>query len=91
MSFTQITMPKACISCQNYTGKGFKEDEHCPFYGRWGYENQTRTQYGHCSVTKTNVFMTEICPNYVQEECVEVVEVENRPTPMQPHQISLGL
>ncbi|MER2492359.1 hypothetical protein [Catenovulum sediminis] len=92
MSLKQITMPKACCSCQNYTPKGFKEDEHCPFYDGVVYKTRkTRTRYGVCSKTKTDVFMTEICPNYKQEECIGVVEVENRPAPMQPHQVSFNL
>jgi hypothetical protein len=83
----KITMPKACISCQHFEFIGTTHDEHCPFVAAYKWEAKpTRTKYGKCSVTKTNVFITELCPSYKQELCIDVVNVPNRPAPMQPRQ-----
>jgi len=86
----KITMPKSCISCQNFKFKGTTHDEHCPFVAadQWSAK-PTRTKFGQCAVTKTNVFITELCPSYEQEPYINVVPVTNRPSPMQPHQNQL--
>ncbi len=91
----KLTLPKSCCSCQHYTPIGFKDDEHCPHTYKNGIGKETgrktRTRYGRCSKTKTEVFMTELCPNYKQEPYINVVDVTNRPAPMNPHQVSLDL
>lgn len=89
----RITFPKACCSCQHYTPIGFKDDEHCPhaYKNCLGKETgkKTRTRFGRCKLNKANVFMTEICASYKQEECINVVPVQNRPEPLETHQVKL--
>lgn len=80
-----ITMPKSCISCQNYEHKGMANDEHCPHTNRLG-EQKSRTKYGKCTAHKTEVFITEICNQYHQEELINVQVVTNRPTAKQTRQ-----
>lgn len=75
----------SCISCQNYQHKGMAHDEHCPHVNSWG-EAKTKTRYGKCMVHKTEVFITEICSLYLQEELINVVQVPVRPSPKQVRQ-----
>jgi hypothetical protein len=86
----KITLPKACISYQNFEFIGTANDEHCPFAAHYAWQQKpTRTRYGKCAVKKTNVFITELCPSYEQELFIDVVDVTNRPHPMQPQQTQL--
>lgn len=89
VSEMKITLPKACISCTNYEPKGKKEDPHTPFSERILYSKTMRVQYGQCNKHCKEVFCTEICNAYEQDELVDVVEVGNRPEPMVPHQENL--
>lgn len=81
----KIQMPKACISCVNYTGQGYKHDDQNPIPGTFG-QRATRAQYGTCSAHCKDVFCTEICGSYEADDLIDVVPVENRSEPMQPHQ-----
>jgi len=81
-----IQMPKACISCTKFEAKGKRADEHCPFKNSFTGQRGTRTQYGHCNMHSKAVYGTEICNSYEQDDLIEVVEVENRPEPLEPHQ-----
>ena len=85
-----ITMPKSCVSCQSFTYVGVAEDEHCPFpaVDDWS-PKPTRTKFGNCSTCRANVFITEICPSYEADPYIDVVEVINRPAPMEPRQNQL--
>lgn len=78
-----IQMPKACISCKHYEHVGFDQDEHCPFKSNLPKSRPTsgKTQYGQCIAHGEEVFATQICNGYMQDEGVEVVEVTNRPEP----------
>lgn len=80
-------MPKACISCQNYSHAGYDEDAHCPFEARSHWDDPpTRTQWGHCSLHATEVFATQICTSHDPEPFVTLVDVTNRPEPRVPLQ-----
>ncbi|MBW7472319.1 hypothetical protein [Marinobacter sp. F4218] len=75
----ELQMPKACISCQNYTAKGYDRDAHCPFNDKFSRKPKERTQFGLCGFHKVEVFATEICNSYQVEPFVDPVPVTNRP------------
>lgn len=85
----KIALPKACISCTSYEPKGKKEDPHTPFRESILYSQTKRVQYGQCNKHCKDVFCTEICTNYNQDDLVDVFEVDNRKKPMNPHQEKL--
>lgn len=85
----KIEMPKACISCTSYEPKGKKEDKHTPFAQTIFYSQTKRVQYGQCNKHCKDVFCTEICSGYEQDDLVDVFEVANRPEPMNQHQEKL--
>ncbi|MCV6588020.1 MAG: hypothetical protein OIF57_03165 [Marinobacterium sp.] len=84
-----ITLMRACISCQHYEYIGWDNDPHCPNQN-WGYrKGNNRLQYGKCHKNGNEVFCTEICPHYLQDEGVLITELPNRPAARQPVQQAL--
>lgn len=75
-------MPKACISCEHYQHKGYANDQHSPFISQ-------RVQYGDCSKSRAQVFATEICGTYQSIPGITLIDVTNRPAPMEPRQDAL--
>lgn len=78
----QCGMPKACISCDSYTHKGYASDKHSPFLS-------SRVQFGWCSKSGTEVFATEICNTYEAMPGITLIDVTNRPAPKEPRQEAL--
>lgn len=78
----QCGMPKACISCERYEFKGYANDEHTPF-------RSGRVPYGECSKLDSQVFATEICNTYEPMPGITLIDVTNRPAPMEPRQEAL--
>ena len=61
MKVSKVGMQKACISCQNFTCKGFAfNDQH------------KKEKYGNCSKFNKGVFATEICAKYIKEPEAEI-------------------
>lgn len=85
----QMTLPKACIACNHFDVKGYKEDKHCPYVEKYTGRAKTRTQFGRCSLHSKQVFCTEICSNFVHDSSIKVFDVENRPEPLEPHQAEM--
>lgn len=86
----KITMPKACISCNHFTGTGYKADSINPMRDQFG-GRISRSQFGSCSAHCKDVYATEICGSFEHDDLIAVVEVENRAEPMQPHQELMGV
>lgn len=61
MEISKVGMPKACISCQNFTCKGFAINS-----------DSKKAKYGSCSKLNKGVFAAEVCSNYKQEPDAEV-------------------
>lgn len=82
----EYRMPKCCISCGNYTHKGYANDEHSPFSSWENGARHNRVQYGTCAQHGTEVFATEICNTYESMPGITVVDVMNRPEPKEIRQ-----
>lgn len=87
----KIQMPKACISCNHYTGTGFANDDLSPVRDMDSGARVSRCQYGTCSAHCKDVFCTELCGSYEADDLIEVVDVANRAAPLQPHQEMLAI
>jgi len=61
MEISKVGMPKACISCQNFTCKGFASNG-----------NGKKAKYGSCSKLNKGVYAVEVCSNYKQEPDAEL-------------------
>lgn len=85
-----IQMPKACISCMSFELVGFKQDEYCPHREPYSNRPKAKTRYGKCNAHKKHAFITEICGSYQQDDLIDVIDVTNRPAPLEPHQESLN-
>jgi hypothetical protein len=85
-----ITMPKCCISCENFSHKGYDTDPLSPFKNQWGEPSSIkRTAWGHCAKHQANVFVTELCAQFAKLEGITVTNVDNRPKPKEARQESL--
>lgn len=85
----QMRLPKACISCNSFDVKGYKEDKHCPYVEQYTGRPKTRTQFGQCTRYEKLVFCTELCNRHAHEDNIEVFEVTNRPEALEPHQAKM--
>lgn len=56
MEISKLGMPKACISCQNFTCKGFAFNDQ-----------DKKAKYGNCSKLNKRVFASDICKQYLKE------------------------
>ena len=61
IEISKVGMPKACISCQSFTCKGFALNE-----------NGKKAKYGICSKLNKDVYAVEVCRSYKQEPDAEV-------------------
>lgn len=88
--YSGIILMRACISCQHYEQIGWDNDEHCLYQDWWKKTKQNgRVQYGQCHKNGNEVFCTEICPHYLQEEGIETIAKPNRPAARQQCQQQL--
>ena len=85
-----IQMPKACISCANFTPIAKKFDPKTPARDKFGYIGNASWPYGRCSKVKSRVWGTELCSHFKADELIEVVDVtEPRQAPFEPRQDAL--
>lgn len=83
----KISMPKACISCERYSHKGYDQDKHCPFQKRSALaKDPVRTPWGFCSLHGVEVFATQLCASHEPEPFANLVDVTNRCEPRTPIQ-----
>lgn len=86
----QMKLPKSCIACNHFTVMGYKEDKYCPYVEKYTGRQKSRTQFGECRAHNKKVFCTELCDSFAYDDnYIEVVDVANRPEPLEPHQAEL--